>query len=70
MKIKSTNTTVDEIENGDVFQYDRHYWIKTDSSNEESGFQCVELSHGTLKYIAKGTKVSEVNAELRLNSGK
>lgn len=64
MKIKQVYKLIDEVEIGDVFHYDGEVWIKSNSSHEKAGFQCVSLQRGHLMYFDKKTKVTEVKAEL------
>lgn len=64
MKIKQVYKLIDEVEIGDIFSYDGEIWIKSNSSHEKAGFQCVSLHRGNLMYVGKKTKVTEVEAEL------
>lgn len=64
MHIKQVYKTIDEVDIGDIFQHNGDIWIKSNSSHQTAGFQCVELHRGNLTYIDKKTKVTEVRAEL------
>ena len=64
MKIKQVYKLIDEVEIGDIFYHDSDIWIKTNASHNNAGYQCVQLNFGNLMYVKKGTKVTEVKAEL------
>lgn len=64
MKIKQVYKLIDEVEIGDIFYYDGEVWIKSNSSHEKAGFQCVSLHRGNLTYLDRKTRVTEVKAEL------
>ena len=64
MKIEQVHRLIEDVEIGEIFQYNNHVWIKTNSSHNKAGFQCVELKNGNLMYIENGAKITEVNAKL------
>lgn len=64
MKIEQVHRLIDDVEIGEVFQYDDKIWIKTNSSHATAGFECVDLKRGGLMYIDNKTKVTEVKARL------
>jgi len=66
MKVKQIFKSIDDVEIGEVFQYEGDIWVKSNSSQTSAGFQCVELGHGNLLYIDRNTKVTEVNATLQV----
>lgn len=66
MKIKQIFKLIDDVQIGEIFQFEDEIWIKTNVSHNTAGFQCVELSSGNLSYISKKTPVTEVRAELQV----
>jgi len=66
MEIKQIFKLVDDVEIGDIFQYDGDIWIKTNSSHKEAGYQCVDLKLGSLMWLNYGTEVTKVEAELQV----
>lgn len=66
MKINKVSMLVEEISIGGIFRYEDKIWIKTNSSHDKAGYQCVEMHYGNLSYIDKGTKVIKVDAELQV----
>lgn len=68
MKIKQVYKLIEDVEAGEIFQFEDDIYIKSNSSHPKAGFQCVSLKWGNLMYVDKGTKVTEVVAELRVIS--
>ncbi len=66
MKIKQIYKLIENVEIGEVFQFNGSIWIKTNASHITAGFQCVEFSRGTLRYLERGEQVTEVNAKLEV----
>ena len=64
MKIGQVHKLIEDVKIGEIFHYDNRIWIKTNSSHDEAGFQCVVLHSGNLLYIDNKTKVTKVNAKL------
>lgn len=68
MDIQEVQTikTIEDVQIGQAFEWDRIIWIKTNASHDNAGFQCVELSRGNLIYLKKGTHIVMVRAEVHL----
>jgi len=66
MKVNIVHKLIEDIPIGSAFKHEDEIWIKTNASHKEAGFECVELQRGHLSYIEKGTKVMQVEAEIRI----
>ena len=66
MRVNIVYKEIDDVKTGHIFKLNNDIWIKTNASHDKAGYQCVELERGNLSYIDKGTKVLEVDAEVRV----